>query len=127
MHNQECADVCNDLLKGEMSAVETYQHALDKFAGEPQANKLRTMLVDHEESVSALKERVRRMGGEPVEGSGIWGSFAKAVEGTAALFGNKSALMALKQGEEKGANDYEKALENDDVEAECKEIIRRTL
>lgn len=125
--NSECAEVCNSLLKGEISAAETYRQALEKFEGENEANVLREMLSDHQESIGFLRENVRKMGGEPVESSGAWGSFAQAVEGTSKLFGDSSALSALKQGEEKGKKDYERALDNDAVDPNCKSVIRTTL
>ena len=103
----------NSLLRGEISAVETYDQALAKLADEPSlAVDLRSCRASHQARVFALRSEVRRLGGEPTDGSGMWGAFAKLVEGGAKVFGTKAAIAALEQGEDKGLDDYE-----DDVES----------
>ena len=52
------------------------------------------------------------------------GAFAKAVEGTAKLLGNAAALKALKEGEEHGLKDYEDALNDKNLPADCQALIR---
>jgi len=120
-------DRLNSLLRGELSAVETYQQALDKFAKDPAAADLRRLQAEHREAVTFLQQHVRQHGGKPDESSGAWGTFVKAVEGAAKLFGNKAALKALKEGEEQGISDYEKALGDENLQADCKEVIRSRL
>ena len=53
-----------------------------------------------------------------------WGTFAKAVEGTAKLLGNTAALKALKEGEEHGLKDYEDAPQDKHLPADCQTLIR---
>jgi uncharacterized protein (TIGR02284 family) len=97
----------NGLLRGEISAVETYDQALAKLADDPAvAVDLRACRSSHQARVYSLRSEVRRLGGEPVDGSGVWGTFAKLVEGGAKMFGTKAAIAALEQGEDKGMNDY---------------------
>lgn len=122
-----CIDVCNGLLRGELSAVETYEQAIEKHGDSPAAGELRRICSEHSRAVSRLAANVRQMGGEPEEGSGAWGVFANAVQGTANLFGAGSALESLKQGEEAGRKDYQDALLDDDVMPECKLMIRDEL
>src|SRR5262245_58284213 len=43
-------DTLNSLLRGEISAVETYLQAEDKFAGDADAESLRRMRDDHQEA-----------------------------------------------------------------------------
>jgi hypothetical protein len=43
------------------------------------------------------------------------------------VFGNTAALKALKEGEEQGIADYESALDDDDLPADCKQMIQSTL
>ena len=38
--------------------------------------------------------------------SGPWGTFAKAVEGGAKIFGTSAAISALEEGEDHGLSDY---------------------
>lgn len=119
----------NSLLRGEMSAIETYRQALEKVsdsAATVQVEELRAIQRDHRDAADRLWREVERHGGKPSEGSGPWGAFAKSVEGTAKLFGNKAALKALKEGEEHGLKDYEDALKKDlpvDVQAAIRQFI----
>jgi len=123
----ECAEACNELLKGELSAAETYKQALEKFSDQAEAAQLRALLTDHQDSIGILAENVRKMGGQPAKDSGAWGGFAQAVQGVSNLFGESAALSSLKKGEEKGKKDYQDALEDDALMPECKEIVRNTL
>ena len=123
----ECIDVCNSLLRGELSAVETYSQALEKFENDVERSALRAIQNDHQNSAARLREHLLDMGAEPATDSGAWGTFAKAVEGTAKLLGESPALAALQQGEEHGIDEYEEALRNEGVMAEIKTVIRQQL
>ena len=123
----ECIDVCNSLLRGELSAVETYSQALEKFDSEIESSTLRSIQADHQHSVSRLREHLIEMEAEPATESGAWGTFAKAVEGAAKMLGESPALAALHQGEEHGIDQYEEALRNPDVMEEIKTVIRQEL
>ena len=61
--SKKCIEKCNNLLQGELSAVETYQQALEKFGSEPQAQTLREILRDHQDSASILTQNIIKMGG----------------------------------------------------------------
>lgn len=117
----------NGLLRGEMSAIETYRQALEKAGTEPGAQDLHRFAKDHRDAADQLWHHIEQHGGKPSEGSGAWGSWAKAVEGTAKLFGNAAALKALKEGEEHGLKDYQSALENKGMAPECLALIRNLL
>lgn len=123
----ECIDVCNSLLRGELSAVETYNQAIAKFGSDPERRALEGIRAEHQRSVSRLREHLIDMGATPASDSGAWGSFAKAVEGTAKLLGESPALKALEEGEEHGIDEYEEALRNPDVMSEIKTVIRAEL
>ena len=125
--NEKCIDVCNSLLRGERSAVETYGSAIQKFDGKHCVPTLRQIQSTHVEAVGILEENIRSMGGEPGTDSGAWGTFANIVQSTANLFGDDSAIEALQRGEEHGQDEYQDALENDDVQVSCKEMIRSKL
>ncbi len=126
--NATCdTDALNSLLRGELSAVETYDQAMDKFEDQHILADLHKMRERHAHAVLLLREKVARFGGEPPEGSGPWGAFAAAITGTAKVFGPATALSALRQGEEHGINEYEDALKNEDVNPECKDMIRADL
>lgn len=120
-------DTLNSLLRGEISATETYQQALSKVGNEPEAAQLQRIHKEHREAANTLRQHVHKLGGQPDQGSGAWGAFAKTVEGTAKLFGNTAAMKALKEGEEHGAKQYESALQDKDLPQECQTLIRGTL
>lgn len=116
-HNALSDDIkqLNSFLRGEISAMETYTQALDNLDHQehPQAAQvLRQNLSSHETRVSELRAEITRLGGDPEEGSGAWGTFAKAIEGGAAIFGDSAAVSALEDGEDHGLNDYRGDLED---------------
>jgi len=117
----------NRLLRGEMSAVETYEQAMGKCEKEACAGDMRHMLEQHREAASLLRQHVAQHGEEPSKSSGPWGSFAQMVTGTAKLFGTASTFRALKQGEEHGISEYESALADDSLEPGCRDLINKTL
>jgi hypothetical protein len=47
MKPDHCIDVCNRLLRGERSAVETYDKAIEKYGSEPAAATLRRIRDEH--------------------------------------------------------------------------------
>jgi uncharacterized protein (TIGR02284 family) len=120
-------DSLNSLLRGEISATETYNQALEKFAGQPAEAELRRLRDEHREAANSLRQHVHLHGGDPSTGSGAWGTWAKLVEGTAKLFGVTAALKALKEGEEHGVKSYQAALRDDDLTADCKGLISAQL
>jgi uncharacterized protein (TIGR02284 family) len=120
-------DTLNSLLHGELSAAETYRQALEKVGQANGSAELRRLHQEHVQAANTLRQHIHQKGGEPDQGSGAWGTFAKAIEGTATLFGNTAALKALKTGEESGLKSYEKALEDSSLPADCLILIRSTL
>ncbi|HTQ80692.1 MAG TPA: DUF2383 domain-containing protein [Thermoanaerobaculia bacterium] len=122
-------ETLNGLLRGEMSALETYRQAIEKLDNNnaPGATQLHDLQRDHREAADALWRHISHHGEKPSESSGAWGAFAKAVTGTAKLFGNTAALKALKEGEEHGVKDYEAALKDEQLPEECKNLIRNQL
>jgi Domain of unknown function (DUF2383) len=131
MKAEETVDRCvaqlNSLLRGEISAAETYAIAIRK-AGDSRPSDttaLRTVAQEHGEHAQRIREEIRSAGGDADDSSGAWGGYAKTVERSASLFGDGSALKALKQGEEYGLKDYRDAL--DSVDEPARRIISGSL
>jgi len=104
-------DQLNSFLRGELSAVETYRIALDKLDKASFASmQLQTVMSSHQQRVDSLRGKIMEMGGKPAESSGAWGVFAKAIEGSAAVLGDKMAIDALESGEDQGLADYRQDL-----------------
>jgi hypothetical protein len=102
-------DHLNVLLRGELSALETYRIALSnvKFNGAVMG-ELRTCEQSHRERESVLRKRVVDLGGDAAKTSGAWGVFAKMMEEGAAGLGIGAALVVLAEGEAHGFRSYEK-------------------
>ena len=114
----------NSLLRGEISAAETYRMAIDKVSdGSDTANAglLREIQEEHGRAAQGIRDRIRELGGEASDSSGAWGAWAKTVQGTMNLFGDASSLKALKEGEEHGLKDYQEAM--DDVDPTSAQLI----
>jgi uncharacterized protein (TIGR02284 family) len=106
----DCVDKLNGLLKGELSAVETYRQALEKIQDSGAKEVLKNCHMCHSGRVDTLVAKVVEFGGKPPENSGAWGTFAKLIEGSATAFGDKAAIAVLEEGEDKGLADYKKLL-----------------
>jgi uncharacterized protein (TIGR02284 family) len=124
---EERTETLQSLLRGELSAVETYRQALEKVGDEPGAVDVRRIERDHQEAADTLRMHIVQRGGQPADSSGAWGSWAQLVTGMAKLFGDTATLKALKEGEEHGLKEYEEALEDENLDPECKVLIRNTL
>jgi uncharacterized protein (TIGR02284 family) len=106
----------NSFLRGEISAVETYRQALQKVEDMRAKTQLEQCRQSHQRRIDLLRTRIMQLGGEPEKGSGAWGAFVKAAEGTAAMFGQKAAIDVLEEGEDHGLKDYQNRLGDLDVE-----------
>ena len=125
---RECdTDALNALLRGEMSAVETYTQALGKFDDLLVIADLQKIRDEHGKAVRTLRDLVIRFGGRPAESTGPWGTFTSAVTATAKAIGPATVLAALRQGEEHGILEYEAALENEHIHPDCLRTIRADL
>src|SRR5690606_5254473 len=96
----------NSFLRGELSAVETYEQCVEKMTDSSIVAQLRSLQESHRRRAELLSDRVRLLGGKPAQGSGVWGSFAKLAEGSAKIFGESAAVSALGEGEEHGGDAY---------------------
>lgn len=109
----------NSLLQGELSAVETYNMALEKIKTPATATILTECRSCHSDRVAKLTQMVTSLGAAPSTTSGPWGSFAKLVQAGAVALGEGSAIGALKEGEDQGLDTYKGASKHtDDVSGE---------
>lgn len=111
--------VMRSLLRGEISAVETYRQVKEKYSAEPGFSEIHDIEEEHEDAMRQIKTMVPTMDGESEESSGAWGVFAKAATGLATVGGYKAALKVLKEGEEHGLKEYELALKDPAIESKA--------
>lgn len=113
--SQKVVDALNGLLRGEISAVETYRQALIKLNHTDARAELEDCHRSHEHRTATLREHILRLGGSPASDSGAWGTFAKLVEGSATVLGEKAAIAALEEGEDHGLKLYREEVAKLDV------------
>jgi len=120
---EERTNTLNKLLRVELSAVETYRQALQKLIHDRHAIDLHRIEEEHLEAAYVLRQHVTQRGAQAPNDPGLWGMWAKVVEGIAQWFGPAAALQALKKGEEHGIKEYEKALQDSNLDPECQTLI----
>jgi hypothetical protein len=124
---QETAEALDGLLRGEISAIETYGQAIEKFEGRPELATLRRIRDDHVDSANLLRTQVASRGEEVSASSGGWGAFARAVEVAAQFLGHTSSLQALREGEVHGKDVYENLLMREDVDQQARDLVAQRL
>ena len=118
------------LLRGEISAAETYRMAIDKVVVSEESRDsvklLRDIQEEHGRAAQAIRDRIRELGGQASDSSGVCGApLAKTVQGAMNLLGDTSGLKALKEGEEHGLKDYRSALAQ--VDPSSRQLINNQL
>jgi Domain of unknown function (DUF2383) len=88
-------------LRAELSAVETYELALGNVNHVGLHHALQEILTSHAHRAEQLRTRIGRLATEPARSSGVWGSFVKAFQVGADLLGDRAAIAALEQGEDR--------------------------
>lgn len=121
------ANDLNSSLRGELAAVETYGQALNKmrkeYGQDPKFQQLSEILRQHQEAASKLQGLIRQHGGTPTTDSGAWGTWSNTVMGAARIFGDRSALKALKEGEESGIKQYQGIIDDANVPADVRSAL----
>lgn len=120
--NSTTESTLNSFLRGEISAVETYRQAIDRLAQTTHPAALIECQQSHERRAEMLRRWIQQHGGQPSEGSGVWGAFAKLVAGGATLFGEKAAIAALEEGEDLGVKDYQREI--DGLEPDARQFVQ---
>jgi hypothetical protein len=115
----------NEILRGEISAKESYEQIFEKIESEAEKNRLSEFKNEHLAAIDFWKNQAELQGAVSDKESGVWGKAVEAFIGTSKLFGNTIALKALKEGEEHGLNNYKDLLKRDDLTNLQKDQIKR--
>jgi demethoxyubiquinone hydroxylase (CLK1/Coq7/Cat5 family) len=107
----------NECLRGELSAVETYDLAMRGVRDLELVSALRELRDSHDHRVTLLRDRIRACGAEPVQTSGAWGAFARILQRGADLFGDGLAMSALEEGEDRGLRMYSEDMDRLDAKS----------
>ncbi len=131
MASNETVTGLNSLLRGEISAAETYKMAIDKISDHAtyntQVDQLKEIQREHGLTAQRLRDRITALGGSADNDSGAWGTWAQTVQGAANIFGDTAALKALKEGEEHGLKSYERKLEGGGLDPQSEAIVRQMI
>jgi hypothetical protein len=126
-HSVTDIETLNCLLRCQLAAVETYDRAIDKFEDPHVLADLHAIREEHLQAEILLREKVLQLGGEPVEASEPWGACAAAINAAEKVMGPATALAALRQGEEHSINEFEDSLKHENIDLDCKNLIRSNL
>ncbi|MCB9666680.1 MAG: DUF2383 domain-containing protein [Myxococcales bacterium] len=105
---KEDINCLNSFLRGELSAVDTYEQALKHVDNLGLRATLTDVRQSHLHRSDTLRSIIRELGGEPASSAGAWGIFAQSVEGGATLLGESAMIAVLEEGEDHGRRDYAK-------------------
>lgn len=125
--NTKVVRTLNVLLRGEISASQTYGLAIPLVADNApnDTTTLRAIARQHDAAVETIRAAIEKVGGKADSGATVWPSVVKTVVGAGKVFVAAAALKALKEGEEGGLNDYRTALSQ--VSPETSKLIRESL
>lgn len=115
------------LLRGELSAVRTYETALAQVHGSPAGAQLLQIFADHSQAVGLLRDLLMRYACDMPTSSVAWGTFADGVAAPANVLGDAAALTALKEGEEHGIRAYQRALGDPELAEDARAMSRSLL
>lgn len=113
----------NSLLRGEISAVETYDQAI----GHLQDRNIDDLIANrdcHRKRVDLITSTIRQHGATPDTTSGAWGSFARLVERGASLISDRTIVAALEEGEDRGLAQYR---DPGDLDASSMQLVQTVL
>lgn len=122
----EAAEALNRILRGEISAVEAYEKAIDGTKEPQDVERLNKYLEHHKSLVAYWQNEVESKGVKADRDAGPWGSFVSSFVSTAKVFGDSMTLSAMIQGEEHGLSEYKNLLENEFVREDNKRFVRET-
>jgi hypothetical protein len=115
---QEC-------FRSELSATETYQLALGRVTHVGLHRTLQEMLTSHARRQDLIADSILGLGGEPPTSSGVWGVFAKVFQAGADLLGDRPAIAALEEGEDRCLKLYTEG--PDGCDRETRQLIDKHL
>ena len=129
--NAKVVRTLNSLLRGEISASQTYGLAIPVVADNRPSDTttLRAIARQHDSAVETIRAAIEKAGGQPDSkpdsSSTAWPSVVKSVSGAGKVFVAAAALKALKEGEQGGLNDYRNALTQ--LTPETSKLIRESI
>jgi bacterioferritin (cytochrome b1) len=108
---QQYIDTLNELLKGELMAIQVYDKTKE-IQGDAQVQEmLDKFKKDHKRHTDLLTQRIKELGGIPENKTGFPGIMSDVTAMVNSIRGPKHLLKQVYDGEDKGINAYEERLE----------------
>jgi rubrerythrin len=117
-------DTLNTFLRDEISAVKTYRQAMGHVSDALARRTLEDCQQDHERRMEALRERITKLGGAPVEDSEVWDTYSR-LQSSGESLGEKDAIQALEEGEDHELADFQSGV--DKTRGEARRFVRTEL
>ncbi len=129
MTDERLTDSLTSLMRGEMTAVETYELAIDNLmATAPEfARMLHRIRDDHAAAVEWFRSQIVLAEGEPPERSGPWGVFAQVLASAASLASAEAAAKVLLRGEQQGLVGYDGMLDGPTLDTATRDHVATQL
>lgn len=128
MNSQDITvSTCNLHLRGEISAIDTYTHAIEVFSESACTHVMATIRSVHHRNADALRKWVIVAGAKPSSQSGLWSTLIRKAEGASTWLGETSTLKNLQREEERDWKAYQRTLKVQDVSIETKLLIQDEL
>ena len=117
VYSKDSINKLEECLRGEYSAVDTYDLAIKHVKNPEAVNTLRQIKDSHDRRAIQIKERLQGAGFEPPRTSGVWGGFARLVQTGADFFADRTAMAAFHEGEDRLTRMYTQNIDRIDSEA----------
>jgi bacterioferritin len=116
----------NELLKGEHMAVQSYESVMP-YLSENTRKEISGIIRDHKEHALEISDRITKLGGMPVESTGMAGAMSQMkLKAESLVQDEKSMLVKLYDGEDQGIAAVEKVSEGD-LDKTSMEMVRKML
>jgi uncharacterized protein (TIGR02284 family) len=124
---KDLSSLLEQLIELDYDAVEAYQAAIDRLEDTDTRAQLRDFQSDHVRHTRDLGAILRQSGREPPQGPDAKRMLTEGKVKIAALAGDKAVLLAMKTNEDDTNTAYERAVNNDVVPPQIKELLRACL
>lgn len=123
---KKTTETLNRLLRGEISAVDAYDIAMDSIDVGKRDVPM-SCRESHALRCQLLRDRIRLLGDYPAETPGVWGAVTATLTSGATILGQSRIVALLEEGEDHGLKEYLEALEDPEVDHTTQTWIRDRL
>ncbi len=116
----------NEILRGEISAVETYDSLLEKIKNSSRHFILKTIREEHFASIRYWRDEALNQGKFPQLDSALWGDMVMLFVEASKSISTKTAIGMILKGEEHGLKNYQSMLDAQFLTVDQKKKIKET-